>query len=108
MAQDYAGADRREANLKNRSKRRRHWTKRKWRTSAAGNAYLNVDGFNIVVFRQGNAFSARIEHRASERQWFLKQSCETEKAAALAAFDAMFGIKKQIDEELLRELEEVE
>jgi hypothetical protein len=68
MADDYEGARRREADLRNGAQRRQRWLSRKWKESAKGNAYLNTDGFNIVIYprwdpRTGRAWTFRITDR---------------------------------------------
>lgn len=50
MSDDYIGPRRREAELRNKAARKSKWLSRKWRTSAKGNHFLNVDGCNLVVF----------------------------------------------------------
>lgn len=49
MSDDYEGPKRREAKLRNRAVRRTRWLQRKWRVSAKGNSFLNVDGHNLGV-----------------------------------------------------------
>jgi hypothetical protein len=49
MSGDYEGPKRREAKLRNRAVRRTRWLQRKWRVSAKGNSFLNVDGHNLGV-----------------------------------------------------------
>lgn len=63
MESDYAAAEGREREAKNRANRRRHWLERGWRISAKGNEYLNTDSFNIVMFRFGQGWKARISQR---------------------------------------------
>jgi hypothetical protein len=95
MEEDYEGARKREAVFKSRGKGRAGWLNRKWRQSRAGNPYINANGFNVVVFRWGEAWSARIERRTSGRQWSLQHPYETAEAAALAAYDAMMDMKQK-------------
>jgi hypothetical protein len=40
----------RESRLRNRAARRTRWLHRKWRISAKGNSFLNVEGYNLVVY----------------------------------------------------------
>lgn len=94
MEGDIEGARSREASFKNSRSRRSRWLSRSWRTSAAGNPYLNTnDGFNVVVYRQGAAWGARVEHRTSGFSRSSRQRHSTADAAKLAAFDAMVGMK---------------
>ena len=63
MEQGYEAARHRERSIKNAACRRSKWLNRAWRTSAKGNHYLNTDGFNIVLYRQGDRWSGRITNR---------------------------------------------
>lgn len=91
MEEDLVGARKREAAFKANQGRRARWLTREWRTSRAGNQYLNVDCFNVVVFPVGGAWGARILNRATGLGRALKQPCVTEGRAKLAAFDAMIA-----------------
>lgn len=44
MSDDYEGPKRRETKLRNRAVRRTRWLQRKWRVSAKGNSFLNLEG----------------------------------------------------------------
>ena len=48
MEQDYLRPRLREQNLRSKSRRRKTWIKRNWRTSAKGNLYLNTEGYNLT------------------------------------------------------------
>jgi len=94
MEEDLVGARRREAGFRSDRARRSRWLSRTWRVSAAGNDFLNTnDGFNVVVFRRGAIWSARVEHRESGYSRSSKRRYATADAAKLAAFDAMLGMK---------------
>jgi hypothetical protein len=84
----------REANFKNSRSRRRRWLSRSWRKSVAGNDFVYTnDGFNVVVYRRGGTWGARVEHRASGYTRSAKRPYPSQDAAKLAAFDAMLGMK---------------
>jgi hypothetical protein len=85
------GARKRDDAFKASRKRRVRWLSREWLTSRAGNQYLNVDGFNVVVFPVDDAWGARILDRETGRVRALKRPCVTEKDAKLAAFDALIA-----------------
>jgi hypothetical protein len=93
MEQDLVGARRRESEFKKRQSRRSSWLTRPWRTSRAGNDYLNTDGLNVVVYPQGRGWGARVKHIGSERGAVSRQPYQTAEQAKLAAIDAMFGMK---------------
>ncbi|MGB0682762.1 MAG: hypothetical protein ACPGOV_08640 [Magnetovibrionaceae bacterium] len=95
MEQDKVGPRKRENALKNTAKRRSNWLKRKWRTSAKGNAYLNTDGMNIVVFPEaGGLWSARIMERRSGLSESSRKRYASADAAKIAAFEAMVFLKE--------------
>jgi hypothetical protein len=108
MEEDYEGARKRETAFKSRRKGRAHWLERRWRRSAAGNPYINANGFNVVVFRRGSGWTARIIHRATDLGWMLKKDYETAEEAALAAYDAMPEMKAAVRKEEKRLQEEEE
>ena len=89
MEADPARAVVREAEFKNRERRRFNWTRRRWRRSRGGNSFLNVNGFNIVVFPKDDHWSARITNRETGETTFAKRKYLHENAAKLAAFDAL-------------------
>lgn len=92
MTDDYAGAKARERVIRNKSARKKKWLSRKWRTSASGNKYINIDGLNIGVFVKNGRWSARIEDQ------FSKKSFSTEDEAKLHLFEAYW--KKTNEEKL--------
>jgi len=60
----------------------------------AGNDILNTnDGFNVVVYRRGGTWGARVEHRASWLTRSSKRRYPSQDPAKLVAFDAMLGMK---------------
>lgn len=94
MEEDLVGARKREAAYRNDRSRRSRWLQRRWRLSAAGNEYLNTnDGFNVVVYRKGVIWGARVEHRASGYARSSNLPYQTADHAKLAAFEAMLGMK---------------
>ena len=71
MTQDEEGAKRREADVRNRSKRRENWPfLRKWRLSRNGNPTLRMLGHFITVFRRGPSWGWLIVRRVDDRKWF--------------------------------------
>jgi hypothetical protein len=94
MEENVAGARKREVGFKGERSRRKRWLSREWRISTSGNEFLNTnDGFNIVVYRKGAIWGARVEHRSSNYQRTSKLPYQTQDQAKLAAFDAMIGMK---------------
>lgn len=82
MSGDYVGPRQREAKLRNRAARRTRWLQRKWRVSAKGNSFMNVDGYNLGVhMNQSKRWGYRIESR------FGMKTFATKDEAKLALFD---------------------
>ncbi len=80
MEDPYA-AERREKVARNRASRKSRWLSRRWRVSAKGNDFLNVDGHNVGVHRKGNGWGWRIGGD------FGRKAYPTEDEAKLALFD---------------------
>jgi hypothetical protein len=87
MEGDYVGPRRREAALKNRLKRRQRFVDREWNRSRAGNEYLNVSGFNVVVFPRGSGWSGRVENRETGETIYSQRYYSTSAEVKAAAFD---------------------
>jgi hypothetical protein len=97
-------ARQREQDFKQRSARKSKWLSRAWFLSRSGNEYLNVDGFNIVIYYQrGGYWSARIKHRETGYQKFSQRRYATAEQAKLAAFDAMQILKDSPEIERLQQ-----
>jgi hypothetical protein len=91
---DYEGAQRRELVLRNASGRRKRWFSRPWRVSGKGNAYLNVDGYNIVVYATSSSiWGFRVTNRATADAIQSRRPHASEDAAKLRAFDDMLRMK---------------
>lgn len=99
MGDDLGGARMREHELKRRQERRNRWLSRPWRLSGAGNEFVNVEGFNVVVFSRNGHWAVRVEDKATGYARFSQRPYATSEAAKLAAFDVIFhprlGIKVQ-------------
>jgi hypothetical protein len=93
MEQDLVRAREREADFKKRQARRKNWLTRSWRVSAAGNDFINVDGFNITVYPVKDYWGGRVLERSSGRFRISKLRYETEETAKLAAFNAMINMR---------------
>ena len=65
MSDDYEGPRQREARLRNRAARRTRWLQRKWRVSAKGNSFLNLEGQPGGVSDEDE--SLRLQDRGSIR-----------------------------------------
>lgn len=74
--------------------RRETWPAKIWRASEHGNAFVNVRGFNIVVFGSRKGWGIRISQRYGDRQQFGKRRYETRLEAQAAAFDALLWAER--------------
>ena len=95
MEQDAKSAKRREATVRNRSKRREKWLLRKWRLSRNGNPTLRVSGCFVTVFRKGPRWGWLIFRRADGQKWFSPELYATEVEAKAATFDALEKILEE-------------
>jgi hypothetical protein len=97
LEQDYEGARQREASFKNSQARKKNWLTRKWRASPSGNSYINVDGYNVVVFPdhrpRPQSWSFRVTNRRTGRPGQSRKPYPSEEAAKLRAFDALMWMK---------------
>ncbi|MBT5260959.1 MAG: hypothetical protein HOL84_08870 [Nitrospina sp.] len=94
MEENYERAEAREKKLKTAARHRTNWSKGGWKTSAKGNDYKNVDGFNIVIFFKNNKWSYVIKFINTDESKFSPRKYETEGEAKLAAFDSINFLKK--------------
>lgn len=93
MSDDYDGPKRREARLRNRASRRTRWLHRKWRVSAKGNSFLNVDGRNLVVYPTK---TGRWGYKIGDR--FGPKTYPTVREAKLALFDDFWAATQDNDQ----------
>lgn len=49
LTEDYINPKLKEKELRNKTNRRTNFFKRKWKISAKGNQYLNIDGHHILI-----------------------------------------------------------
>ena len=97
MEEDYERAKSREASVKSAAKRKRRWLTRDWNVSKNGNDYLNVNGYNIVIFSssstKGIRWGYKVTDRVTESFVTSRNQLPTEEAAKLKAFDTMIFMK---------------
>jgi hypothetical protein len=97
MSSDYVGARNREKKLKSKAGRKARWLARRWKIARSGNPYLNVDGYNIVVFRYAKGRNAgRWGYKVGGT--FGTDTYETEGAAKLAAFEGYWLVSQDRDD----------
>lgn len=98
MSGDYQNPRRLETKLRNRAARKTKWLKRRWRTSAKGNPYINADGHNIGVLPSPSR-PGRWKFRIDGN--FSNQSYPTVEEAKLALFDAFWTVLEEKDDSAL-------
>ncbi len=99
MSGDYEGPKRREAKLRNRAARRTRWLQRKWRVSAKGNSFLNVDGLQPRVPASTWQFNQALG--LPDREWRRfgqhRKTYATKDEAKLALFDDFWAATQDDD-----------
>jgi len=94
MEEDLVGAQNRDKNLKNSAQRRKNWLRRVWKISKSGNEYINVDGFNIVIFYKFGKWNYIMKRISTNESEFSKRKYKTADEAKLAAFDYLIFLNK--------------
>jgi hypothetical protein len=89
MEQDMAAARSRDGVLQARAMRKDKWLERKWRFSQAGNEFLNVMGYNVVVFQRGGVWAFRVLNRYTDDSLISRKPYLSMDEAKLRAFDAV-------------------
>jgi len=92
MEANLVRARQREAIVRATAGRERRWLTRRWHRSHAGNPYLNLRGYNVVVYRCGAGWSTRVLDRESESGLRLrtpKPTLEEAKLEALRLLDRL-------------------
>ena len=91
LSGDYVNPRSQEAKLKRKSSRKGKWLTRKWRSSAKGNEYINVDWYNLGVvpdkYRPG-MWKYRIDDQ------FGMKSYQTSDQAKLALFEEFWRVSQ--------------
>jgi len=99
MEENYSGARKREADVKNAARRRTGWLMRKWKLSQSGNRYVKTDGFRIVVFQKFGGWSGMITQLSTDKSTHARKLYSTQDQAKLAAFDGMIWLKNEMSDE---------
>jgi len=97
MGGDAAAARARDDEMRRqatRAARKGKWLGRNWRESAAGNAFLNTGGFNVVVYERGyDVWGFRVLNRTTDDRIVARKLYASQEAAMLRAFDALERMK---------------
>ena len=96
MEQDYVRPRERETRMRSLSQRRKAWGRRKWKTSHRGNAYLNAEGYNLVLSHTVRGWQVIVKNRETERQQAGHKFYQTDGAAKDAALMALLWAKENL------------
>lgn len=91
-------AKRRDRQMRNRARRKESWLHRDWRISRQDNFFLNIEGYNIVVFKYSRGTAAgkygfRINDPHGGTTW-NEDPCESIEEAKEASFYAFMRLTK--------------
>lgn len=96
MEQDYEQPRERERALRGQARRRKSWRKRTWRISARGNAYLNTDGYNLVLISEKAGWRITVTNRLTGASRAGKKIFSSEAEVKDAAFGALIWAKGRL------------
>jgi hypothetical protein len=96
MEQSSEAAARRARAMKNRARRRRNWTTRKWRVAANGNVCLKANGNWITILRSGQGWTFSVVRVVDDSSYSAASSLSTCHEAKLAAFDYIWPAKSRV------------
>lgn len=96
MEEDRIRPREREKRLRGLASRRRSWPRRQWRVSAKGNAYVNAEGFNLVVAQAQGGWKILVSNRATGRQQLGRKVFSDENTAKSAALNALLWAKDHL------------
>ena len=87
MEEDLVRARERDKSIKGRTRNRKRWLTRKWKTTSSGNPMIDSDGFRVVIFRKPDGWSGFLIDAATDQNIWARKHHPSEDAAKLAAFD---------------------
>jgi hypothetical protein len=94
MEENAFAAEAREKTLKNRTGRRRSWSRLKgWHRSQKGNMTITKDGYRCTVFQKGQVFKGSVSDLVTKKTVFSKKSYPDEAKVMLALFDYVEALK---------------
>lgn len=96
MEEDVERARRREASMKNAARRRAAWPDRKaWRQSRQGNLVISDQGYHVTIFERADGWHGVIQRSATGYKRFSRRVYSSQRAAQLAAFDAILFLLQE-------------
>lgn len=93
MEQDTIGPRKRETELRSRVKRKQTWDNMIWHISAAGNSYVNKEGYLIVLSEKTAGWSVFIKNKKTHAEAPFSKRFDSEEDAKEAAFSYFQKIK---------------
>lgn len=94
--EDYAGPRRREEHLKSAARRRASWARLGWKLSRKRNFYLNAEGFNFTIFRNGPRYKVAVKNRETDQSRLGDQVYDPLDAAKMGALDELLLAKEDL------------
>ncbi len=79
LTEDYINPKLKEKELRNKTNRRTNFFKRKWKISAKGNQYLNIDGHHILIMenRLTHKFIVKIDDNWGHKYFDTPEQAKT-------------------------------
>jgi hypothetical protein len=91
MEEDYAAAEAREREMRNRASRRARFPRlRRWHATRNGNEAIETrDRFRVIIFARDGSWSGLVEDLDTGAKVFARRRYDNPNAVKLAAFDTM-------------------
>ena len=79
LTEDYINPKLKEKELRNKTNRRTNFFKRKWKISAKGNQYLNIDGHHVLIMedRLTHKFVVKIDDNWGNKYFDTPEQAKT-------------------------------
>lgn len=96
MEDNYKDAQKREKILKNVTRRRETWARKRWKLSNNGNWYLKIEGYVIVLIKMSKNYSIRVKNAKNDRTIVSPNKYDTLERAKDFAFNALVWAKENL------------
>lgn len=72
------------------------WSRRKWKRSSRGNAFINVAGYNVTIFEKGRRFGLMIRNTQTKQMQVGRMIYPTVEAAKRGALNAILWARTRL------------
>lgn len=72
------------------------WSRRKWKRSSTGNAFINVSGYNVAIFEKGRRFGLIIRNTQTKQRQVGRMFYPTVEAAKRGALNAILWARTRL------------